>query len=107
LSSKPQSYNDNNEDDNDNDDKDAVIASMSKNDDDHDIVFFAVVGEATERQQWQRLGWQQWQQGCCDCLHKQEQWQPRRSLLCAGPVAAAAADKGVICPRRCPLTSPP
>ncbi len=51
LSSKPRSYNDDNNDDNDNDDKDAALASVSKNDNDHDIIFFAVVGEAAERQQ--------------------------------------------------------
>jgi hypothetical protein len=51
LSSKPWSYNDDNDGDNDNDDKDAVNASVSKNDDNHDIIFIAVIGKAPEQQQ--------------------------------------------------------
>jgi hypothetical protein len=48
LSSKLRSYNDDDGDDNDDDNKDAVIASMSKNDDDYDIVFFTIVGKDVE-----------------------------------------------------------
>jgi hypothetical protein len=51
LSSKLRNDNGDNKDDNDDDDKDAVIASASKNDDNHHIVYFAVIGEAAERQQ--------------------------------------------------------
>jgi hypothetical protein len=50
LLSMPQSYNDDNNNDNDDDDKDAAIASVSKNDNGHDIVLFAVIGKAAERQ---------------------------------------------------------
>jgi hypothetical protein len=51
LLSKPWSYNKDDNDDNDNDNKDAVIASASKIDDDHDIIFFEVIGKAAEQQQ--------------------------------------------------------
>jgi hypothetical protein len=62
LAKQQRDNNDDNYDDND-DNKDVVIASTSKNNDDHDVVCFAPV-----------------------------------------TVAIAAADKGVICPCRCPLT---
>jgi hypothetical protein len=55
LSSKPWSYNDNDDDDNDSDNKDSVIASASKNNDDHDIVLFMDVSKAAERQQQRQL----------------------------------------------------
>ncbi len=49
LLSKLWSYNNDDNNDNEDDNKDALVASVSKNDDDHNIAFIAVFGKATEQ----------------------------------------------------------
>ncbi len=106
LSSNPRSYNNDNNDGNDNDDKNSVIASTSKNNDDHNIVFFAVLAKPQSNNNNDNYNDDNNDKDAVIASASKNNDDQEVVFFLLFVVAVAAADIGVIRPCRFPLTLP-